>query len=120
MPAAARREKNPCKRSFQAIRIEVNGELSKLEQGLEHAFHSLNLGGRLVIITFHSLEDRIVKQKFRAWCTGCVCPPDLPTCVCNQKPKAKLINKKPILPSSEELLNNKRSKSAKLRILEKI
>lgn len=120
IPAAARREKNPCKRTFQAVRIEVNGELDSLSQGLDQAFRCLNPGGRLVVITFHSLEDRLVKQRFKEWCTGCVCPPELPVCVCGQTPRAKLVYKKPILPSEKELAENSRSKSAKLRILEKI
>lgn len=120
MPAAARREKNPCKRSFQAIRIAVNEELDVLEIGLDAAFSMLRSGGRLVVLTFHSLEDRIVKQKFAGWCKGCTCPPDFPTCVCGNRPKAKLINRKPILASQEELTVNPRSKSAKLRILEKL
>ncbi len=120
MPAAARREKNPCKRSFQAIRIAVNEELDVLEIGLDAAFSMLRSGGRLVVLTFHSLEDRIVKQKFAGWCKGCTCPPDFPTCVCGNRPKAKLINRKPILASQEELAVNPRSKSAKLRILEKL
>lgn len=120
VPAASRREKNPCKRTFQAIRIEVNGELDVLQQGLDSAFDMLNSGGRLVILTFHSLEDRIVKQKFASWCKGCICPPDFPQCVCGNKPKAKLINRKPIVASEQELEVNSRSRSAKLRILEKI
>lgn len=120
MPAAARREKNPCKRSFQAIRIAVNDELGSLDEGLEAAFELLVPGGRLVVITFHSLEDRLVKQKFAGWCQGCTCPPDFPVCVCGKQPRAKLVNKKPILPSTEELAENSRSQSAKLRILEKL
>lgn len=120
MPAASRREKNPSKRSFQAIRIAVNEELDVLSTGLDVAFELLNPKGRLVVITFHSLEDRIVKQKFARWCQGCTCPPDFPKCVCNHYPRAKLINRKPILASEEELNNNKRSHSAKLRILEKL
>lgn len=120
MPAAVRREKNPCKRTFQAIRIAVNSELESLSEGLQAAFEILAPGGRLVVITFHSLEDRIVKQAFAGWCQGCICPPDFPVCVCHEKPKAKLINKKPILPSEEELAVNSRSQSAKLRILEKL
>ncbi len=119
MPAAARREKNPCKRSFQAIRIAVNSELDALSQGIDAAFDLLNIGGRLVIITFHSLEDRMVKQKFAELCKGCTCPPEFPVCVCHNEPKAKLVCKKPILPSEEELSKNKRSQSAKLRIIEK-
>lgn len=120
IPAAKKRDKNPCKQTFQAIRIAVNGELDKLSEGLEQAFTSLKSGGRLVIITFHSLEDRIVKKKYNEWCKGCICPPEFPVCVCNKKPRAKLINKKPILASEKEMNENHRSKSAKLRILEKI
>ena len=119
VPAASRREKNPCKRSFQAIRIAVNSELDVLSGGIDAAFDLLNIGGRLVIITFHSLEDRMVKQKFAELCKGCTCPPDFPICVCHNEPKAKLINRKPILPTQEELETNRRSQSAKLRILEK-
>ncbi len=120
MPAAARREKNPCKRSFQAIRIAVNDELGSLREGLQAAFEMLNPGGRLVVITFHSLEDRLVKQTFAGWCQGCTCPPDFPVCVCGKQPRAKLVNRKPILPSAQELAENSRSQSAKLRILEKL
>lgn len=120
VPAFSKREKNPAKRTFQAIRIEVNGELEVLKQGLESAFEMLNPNGRLVVLTFHSLEDRIVKQKFASWCKGCTCPADFPQCVCNNKPRARLINKKPIVASNDELEFNSRSKSAKLRILEKI
>lgn len=119
MPAASRREKNPCKRSFQAIRIAVNSELDSLSQGIDAAFDLLSIGGRLVIITFHSLEDRMVKQKFSELCQGCICPPDFPVCVCHNEPKAKMISRKPILPSEEELQINRRSQSAKLRIIEK-
>ncbi len=120
MPAAARREKNPCKRTFQAIRIAVNDELGSLRDGLHAAFEVLRPGGRLVVITFHSLEDRMVKQIFAQWCRGCTCPPDFPVCVCGNRPRAALVNKKPILPSAEELAQNSRSQSAKLRILEKL
>ncbi len=119
-PAAARREKNPCKRSFQAIRIAVNSELEALKEGLEGAFSLLNPGGRIAVITFHSLEDRIVKQIFLNWCKGCTCPPDFPVCVCGNKPKARLVNKKPITASGEELSLNNRSRSAKLRVIEKL
>lgn len=119
VPAASRREKNPCKRSFQAIRIAVNSELDALSGGIDAAFDLLKIGGRLVIITFHSLEDRMVKQKFAELCKGCICPPEFPVCVCHNEPKAKLLNRKPILPSKEELEQNRRSQSAKLRILEK-
>lgn len=120
MPAAARRDKNPCKRSFQAIRIAVNGELDALEQGLKAAFGCLKPGGRLVILTFHSLEDRMVKRQFADWCKGCTCPPDFPQCVCGNQPKAKLLKRKAITATKEELEQNQRSHSAKLRILEKL
>ncbi len=120
MPAAARREKNPCKRTFQALRIAVNSELDALSQGIDAAFDCLDEGGRLCIITFHSLEDRMVKQKFAELARGCICPPEFPVCVCGRTPAAKLINKKPILPTPAELAVNHRSASAKLRILEKI
>ena len=111
---------HPAKRVFQAIRIEVNGELDPLKDALDDMFSCLRKGGRLSVITFHSLEDRIVKTKFKELCTGCICPPDFPVCVCGQTPKGKLINRKPILPSDEECIENKRSKSAKLRIIEKL
>lgn len=120
MPAAARREKNPCKRTFQALRIAVNQELDSLSEGLDQAFASLHSGGRLVILTFHSLEDRMVKHRYQEWCRGCTCPPDFPVCVCGNKPKARLVNRKPLTASPEELEANHRSKSAKLRILEKL
>ncbi len=112
--------KNPSKRSFQAIRIAVNSELDSLSKVLDEAFECLNPGGRFAIITFHSLEDRMVKQKFNALCTGCICPPEFPVCVCGQKPKAKLITRKPITASEEELKVNSRSHSAKLRVIEKL
>lgn len=120
LPAAARRAKNPSKKSFQAIRIEVNKELDSLSEGLDKAFSLLKSGGRMCVISFHSLEDRLVKQRFASWCKGCTCPPEFPVCVCGNKPKAKLIGRKPILPTDTELSENSRSKSAKLRILEKI
>ena len=111
---------HPAKRVFQAIRIEVNAELDPLKDALEDMFECLNPGGRLSVITFHSLEDRIVKTKFRSLAAGCTCPPDFPMCVCGKKPRAKLITRKPILPSAAECENNKRSRSAKLRVTEKI
>lgn len=120
VPAKVRREKNPCKKSFQAIRIAVNQEFEHLSLGLDKAFESLDQGGRLVVITFHSLEDRLVKQRFAGWCKGCVCPPDFPQCVCGKKPKGKLINRKPLEATEAELEHNNRSRSAKLRIFEKI
>ncbi len=121
IPAAARREGgHPAKRSFQAIRIAVNSELDNLSLCLDKAFDCLKPGGRFAIITFHSLEDRLVKQKFAAMAKGCICPPDFPVCVCGRKPEAKLVYKKPVLPSQEELNENNRSRSAKLRVCEKI
>lgn len=111
---------HPAKRTFQAIRIEVNGELEPLGQAVEDMFDSLRSGGRLSIITFHSLEDRIVKDKYRELATGCTCPPQFPVCVCGKTPRGKIITRKPILPTEDECEYNKRSKSAKLRIIEKI
>lgn len=119
-PAKFRREKNPCKKTFQAIRIAVNCELDELNRALDDGFDMLKIGGRFCIITFHSLEDRIVKQRFASFCTGCICPPDFPQCVCGKKPRGKLVNRKPIEASEEELAVNNRSHSAKLRIIEKI
>ncbi len=120
MPAKSLREKHPAKRTFQAIRIEVNTELDSLKKGLESFFQLLKPGGRMCIITFHSLEDRIVKEYFKSLVNVCTCPPEFPVCVCNKKPLAKIITKKPILPSDDELSQNPRSKSAKLRIIEKL
>lgn len=120
VPAAKRREKNPCKKTFQAIRMEVNGELEHLSMGLDEAFRALKIGGRLAVITFHSLEDRLVKQRFNSFCTGCICPPDFPQCVCGRLPQGKLINKKPVEAGEEELEVNNRSRSAKLRVIERI
>ena len=120
VPAKVRNEKNPCRKTFQAIRIEVNRELEVLEIGLKDGFELLSRGGRMAVITFHSLEDRIVKNAFKEYCTGCICPPDFPICVCGRTPKGELVNKKPIIASEEELKENPRSRSAKLRIIEKI
>ncbi len=120
MPAAARDGGHPAKRSFQAIRIEVNGELDVIAPTIESAVSRMRKGGRIAIITFHSLEDRIVKQAFAKLATGCTCPKSLPVCVCGNQPKVRLVSKKPILPSEQELLENPRSHSAKLRVVEKL
>ncbi len=120
IPAAARREGgHPAKRTFQAIRIAVNSELDQLSRCLERAFDRLAPGGRFAILTFHSLEDRMVKQKFADMAKGCICPPDFPVCVCGRTAVVDLVTKKPILPSEEELSVNSRSKSAKLRVCQK-
>ena len=111
---------HPAKRVFQAIRIEVNSELEPLKDALTDFFDVLSPGGRLCVITFHSLEDRIVKQTFASFAKGCTCPKDFPICVCGNKPRGKVITTKPILPSDDEMEFNKRSKSAKLRICEKL
>ena len=121
VPAAARRDGgHPARKTFQAIRIAVNGELDKLSEALDGAFDRLAPGGRFAIITFHSLEDRMVKRAFAEYTKGCICPPEFPVCVCGRKPRGKLVNKKPIEPSAEELLYNHRSRSAKLRVIEKL
>ena len=121
IPSFARREElSSVKRVFQAVRIEVNKELDIIAPTIEAAVSRMNKGGRIVIITFHSLEDRIVKQTFNQLSSGCTCPKDFPVCVCGNKPKIKVLTKKPILPSEAELAVNSRSKSAKLRVAEKI
>lgn len=120
VPQKVRREGHPARKTFQALRIEVNGELTQLENGLDEAFEMLSPKGRLAVISFHSLEDRIVKQKMASWCKGCTCPKDFPVCVCGNVPKAKLVNRKPIEATQKELDKNPRSRSAKLRICEKI
>ncbi len=120
VPAKARRDKNPCKKTFQAIRIAVNDELNILNIALDAAFDALKPGGRLAILTFHSLEDRIVKVKFNDFCSGCECPPQFPVCVCDKTPRGRLVHRKPIVADAEELERNPRSRSAKLRTIEKI
>ena len=119
-PAALREKQHPAKRSFQAIRIAVNDELGSVEKVMEDAIPCLNPGGRLAVITFHSLEDRIVKNGMTAASRGCTCPPNFPVCVCGKKPKVKLISKKPIVSGQIELDNNPRARSAKLRVCEKL
>ena len=121
MPAAALREKqHPAKRTFQAIRIAVNDELACVERMLRGAVPRLNRGGRLAVITFHSLEDRIVKTGLAEFARGCTCPPDFPVCVCGRTPEIRLVNKKPILPGPGEIEENSRARSAKLRVAEKL
>ena len=120
IPSAARADGHPAKRTFQAIRIEVNGELDAIRPLIDSATANLVSGGRLAVISFHSLEDRIVKQSFKSYLGGCTCPKDFPICVCGRKPVIKEISKKPILPSAEELEYNPRSRSAKLRVAEKL
>jgi 16S rRNA (cytosine1402-N4)-methyltransferase len=116
-PAAARRDGHPARKCFQAIRIAVNGELDRLNEVLDIAFDLLKKEGVLAIITFHSLEDRMVKLRFKEYCTGCTCPPDIPVCVCGKTPRGHLLTRKPIEPTDEELKNNPRSRSAKLRVI---
>ncbi len=121
MPASALREKqHPAKRSFQAIRIAVNDELNSVSKVMQAAIPRLNPGGRLAVITFHSLEDRIVKNAMAAAAKGCTCPPNFPVCVCGKKPQVKLITRKPIISADAELERNPRARSAKLRICEKL
>lgn len=121
MPAKARREKqHPAKRSFQAIRIAVNDELGEVERLLDGALELLNPGGRLAIISFHSLEDRLVKTAYGEWAKGCTCPPDFPVCVCGKTPRVKLVGRRPITAGEAELEENPRARSAKLRVAEKL
>ena len=121
MPERALREKqHPAKRSFQAIRIAVNDELGAVSRMMRASIDHLNPGGRLCVITFHSLEDRMVKQRMASWCEGCTCPPEFPVCVCGKKPRAELVFRKPVEASPEELNQNPRSRSAKLRVCRKL
>lgn len=121
MPPAARREKqHPAKRSFQAIRIAVNDELTAVEQAMDKAIDALAPGGRLAVITFHSLEDRRVKSAFARAATGCTCPKDFPVCVCGKQPKVRCTPRRPIVPSQEEIAHNPRARSAKLRVCERL
>ena len=118
-PAALREKQHPAKRTFQAVRIAVNGELDALPPMLEAAVEGLNPGGRLAVITFHSLEDRIVKRTFQDMAKGCTCPPEFPVCVCGKKPRVRLVNRRPIVPGEAELRGNPRARSAKLRVVER-
>ncbi len=120
VPAAARRDKHPARRVFQALRIEVNDELGCLSRALDSAFDTLEVGGRLAIITFHSLEDRMVKQRFAEWRQGCVCPPQAPVCVCGRTPAAEAVTRKPVRADEQELQDNPRSRSATLRCVKKL
>lgn len=119
-PAAARRDGNPARKCFQALRIAVNGELEYLQDAINSAFSLLKSEGVLSVITFHSLEDRIVKRCFKEYCTGCTCPPDFPICVCGNKPKGKLLFRSPVTAGQDELKENQRSRSAKLRSIVKL
>lgn len=119
-PAKARQNGHPARKTFQALRIAVNGELDRLREGLENSFDILNKDGRLAVITFHSLEDRIVKKTMAQWCTGCTCPKDFPICVCGNKPRAELVTRRPIEPSEAELADNNRARSARLRVCKKL
>lgn len=121
IPASARRAGgHPAKRTFQALRIEVNGELDVLKRGLEAAIRWANPGGRICVISYHSLEDRIVKEMFASFANRCTCPPDLPMCACGRKPIVKVITRKPVVPTAEEIARNPRARSAKLRVAEKL
>ena len=120
VPASYKRNSHPARKCFQALRIAVNGELDSVESVINTAFERLKVGGRMAVITFHSLEDRIVKSGFAELCKGCVCPPDLPVCVCGRTPRGRLVCRKPIEPSQDEIKENPRSRSAKLRVIEKI
>lgn len=120
VPAAVRREQgHPARKTFQALRIAVNGELDRLQEGLLAGFSILKPGGRFSVITFHSLEDRIVKQQMADWCRGCICPKDFPVCVCGRKPQGELVYKRGLTPSQREVEENPRARSARLRVIEK-
>ncbi|NND03973.1 MAG: 16S rRNA (cytosine(1402)-N(4))-methyltransferase, partial [Acidimicrobiia bacterium] len=120
VPAPARRRKHPARRSFQAIRIAVNGELAALRRGLDAAIEALGPGGRVVVISYHSLEDRIVKRRFTSGATGCTCPPDLPVCACGTVAELRLLTRKAQRPTLAEIENNPRARSALLRAVEKV
>ena len=119
-PQALREKQHPAKRSFQAIRIAVNDELSSVSKMMQAAIRRLKPGGRLAVITFHSLEDRIVKSEMQQAARGCTCPPEFPVCVCGKKPQIRLVTRKPIVSGAKELEANPRARSAKLRVAEKL
>lgn len=119
-PAAKRRDGNPARKTFQALRMEVNRETDNIRRGITAGFARLKPGGRLAVITFHSLEDRIVKTLFKEYLAGCICDKSAPVCVCGRTPRARLVTRKPVLPSAEEVEHNRRSRSARLRVIEKI
>lgn len=120
VPAAYRRDKHPARRTFQALRLAVNQELEAIEQALPQAFALLKPGGHLAVITFHSLEDRLVKRFMQECCTGCICPPKQPVCNCYRQPAGKLVTRKPVVPDEEEIARNPRSRSSRLRVVEKL
>jgi 16S rRNA (cytosine1402-N4)-methyltransferase len=120
VPLSVRNAKNPCRKTFQALRIAVNGELDALNILLKDGFEALAPGGRFAVITFHSLEDRIVKTAFKDYATGCICPPELPVCVCGRKPRGAQVTRKPVTAGEDELQQNPRARSAKLRVIEKV
>ena len=120
VPISYRNKSHPARKTFQALRIAVNGELDRLREGLENSFDVLQKDGRLAVITFHSLEDRIVKKTMAEWCTGCTCPKEFPVCVCGKKPRAELVTKRPIEPGEAELEDNNRARSARLRVCKKL
>lgn len=120
MPKSNKEKQHPAKRTFQALRIAVNDELGVLQRALDDALDLLKPGGRLSVITFHSLEDRIVKEQFKAWAKGCTCPPDFPICVCGKKPTVKIVTRKPVTADEKELELNPRARSAKLRCVERL
>lgn len=119
-PAKARKNGHPARKTFQALRIAVNGELDRLREGLDNSFDVLDKDGRLAVITFHSLEDRIVKKTMAEWCKGCTCPKEFPVCVCGNKARAELVTRKPVEPGESELMENNRARSARLRVCKKL
>ena len=119
MPAALRRSGHPARKAFQAIRIEVNNELQSVRRGVDAALGRLSVGGRCAVISYHSLEDRIIKRRFVEGASGCECPPELPVCACGRDPELRLITRKPVMASDDEVAENPRARSARLRVAEK-